>query len=230
MSTQQTRSGGGGGGGGRTQKKSNSAGGGGGNSNSNNDARAITHAAAVNKKADANKTEKPEKAQPKATTEQLRIAQITNSSTTEDPQIKEKVTLLLTMTQRSEEEVCCALNECDYDLEAAANFLIETLPQVRVNFTTRAYQSRLIHFFTNDYRAPLPSMRKSARIRLQMLLRMALAVMAIGQMEMLMPRTGVKNHVIVAPTVVDAAAPTVAAVSCESFTIPFSIIKDALLV
>ncbi|KAH8394773.1 hypothetical protein KR222_005153 [Zaprionus bogoriensis] len=132
MSTQQTRSGGGGGGGGRTQKKSNIAGGGGGgggNSNSNNDAGAITHAATVNKKADANKTEKPEKAQPKATTEQLRIAQITNSSTTEDPQINEKVTLLLTMTQRSEEEVCCALNECDYDLEAAANFLIEILPQ-----------------------------------------------------------------------------------------------------
>lgn len=138
MSTQQTRSGGGGGGGGRTQKKSNSAGGGGGgggNSNSNNDAGAITHAATVNKKADANKTEKPEKAQPKATTEQLRIAQITNSSTTEDPQIKEKVTLLLTMTQRSEEEVCCALNECDYDLEAAANFLIEILPQASVDFT-----------------------------------------------------------------------------------------------
>lgn len=125
MSTQQTRSGGGGG---RTQKKSNSAhiGGGGGN----NDTGAITHGAAVHKKADANKTEKPEKAQPKATTEQLRIAQITNS-TTEDPQINEKVTLLLTMTQRSEEEVCCALNECDYDLEAAANFLIEILPQVR---------------------------------------------------------------------------------------------------
>ncbi|KRF80086.1 uncharacterized protein Dvir_GJ22126, isoform F [Drosophila virilis] len=123
MSTQQTRSGGGGG---RTQKKSNSAhiGGGGGN----NDTGAITHGAAVHKKADANKTEKPEKAQPKATTEQLRIAQITNS-TTEDPQINEKVTLLLTMTQRSEEEVCCALNECDYDLEAAANFLIEILPQ-----------------------------------------------------------------------------------------------------
>ncbi|XP_030387974.1 protein lingerer isoform X2 [Scaptodrosophila lebanonensis] len=122
MSTQQTRSsGGGGGGGGRSQKKSNTAIGGG-------TGDAGTHAATVNKKADANKTEKPEKAQPKATTEQLRIAQITNS-TTEDPQINEKVTLLLTMTQRSEEEVCCALNECDYDLEAAANFLIEILPQ-----------------------------------------------------------------------------------------------------
>ncbi|XP_034479158.1 protein lingerer isoform X1 [Drosophila innubila] len=136
MSTQQTRSGGGGGGG-RTQKKSNSAnigsggGGGGGGGNINSDAGAITHAATLNSKksSDANKTEKLEKAQPKATTEQLRIAQITNSSTTEDPQINEKVTLLLTMTQRSEEEVCCALNECDYDLQAAANFLIEILPQ-----------------------------------------------------------------------------------------------------
>ncbi|XP_017865196.1 PREDICTED: protein lingerer isoform X4 [Drosophila arizonae] len=130
MSTQQTRSGGGGGGG-RTQKKSNSAhigGSGGGGGGGNNDLGTITHAATVHKKTDANKTEKPEKAQPKATTEQLRIAQITNS-TTEDPQINEKVTLLLTMTQRSEEEVCCALNECDYDIEAAANFLIEILPQ-----------------------------------------------------------------------------------------------------
>ncbi|XP_022228682.2 protein lingerer isoform X7 [Drosophila obscura] len=124
MST-QTRSGGGVGGGGgnsRSQKKSNSANVGGGTGHD-----AAPHAAA-NKKGDANKTDKPEKAQPKATTEQLRIAQITNS-TTEDPQINEKVTLLLTMTQRSEEEVCCALNECDYDLEAAANFLIEELPQ-----------------------------------------------------------------------------------------------------
>ncbi|XP_034654840.1 protein lingerer isoform X1 [Drosophila subobscura] len=124
MST-QTRSGGGGGGGGgnsRSQKKSNSANAGGGTGHD-----AAPHSAA-NKKGDANKTDKPEKAQPKATTEQLRIAQITNS-TTEDPQINEKVTLLLTMTQRSEEEVCCALNECDYDLEAAANFLIEELPQ-----------------------------------------------------------------------------------------------------
>ncbi|XP_070140226.1 protein lingerer isoform X2 [Drosophila kikkawai] len=132
MST-QTRSGGGGGGGHtRNQKKSNasnSGGGGGGSGTGHHDA--VSHAAAAGKKGgglDVSKTDKPEKAQPKATTEQLRIAQITNS-TTEDPQIKEKVTLLLTMTQRSEEEVCCALNECDYDLEAAANFLIEELPQ-----------------------------------------------------------------------------------------------------
>ncbi|KAH8284588.1 hypothetical protein KR018_004957 [Drosophila ironensis] len=130
MST-QTRSGGGGGGGGHTrnQKKSNASNsGGGGGTGAGHDA--VSHAAAAGKKGgqDASKTDKPEKAQPKATTEQLRIAQITNSAT-EDPQIKEKVTLLLTMTQRSEEEVCCALNECDYDLEAAANFLIEELPQ-----------------------------------------------------------------------------------------------------
>ncbi|XP_017087743.2 protein lingerer isoform X3 [Drosophila bipectinata] len=129
MST-QTRSGGGGGGGGhsRNQKKSNASNSGGGGPGSGHDS--VSHAAAAGKKGgqDASKTDKPEKAQPKATTEQLRIAQITNS-TIEDPQIFEKVTLLLTMTQRSEEEVCCALNECDYDLEAAANFLIEELPQ-----------------------------------------------------------------------------------------------------
>jgi len=127
MST-QTRSGGGGGGGHtRNQKKSNASHSGGGGTGHDG----VSHAAAAGKKGgqDASKTDKPEKAQPKATTEQLRIAQITNS-TTEDPQINEKVTLLLTMTQRSEEEVCCALNECDYDLEAAANFLIEELPQV----------------------------------------------------------------------------------------------------
>ncbi|XP_016943305.4 protein lingerer isoform X3 [Drosophila suzukii] len=126
MST-QTRSGGGGGGGHtRNQKKSNASHSGGGGTGHDG----VSHAAAAGKKGgqDASKTDKPEKAQPKATTEQLRIAQITNS-TTEDPQINEKVTLLLTMTQRSEEEVCCALNECDYDLEAAANFLIEELPQ-----------------------------------------------------------------------------------------------------
>ncbi|XP_016970183.2 protein lingerer isoform X1 [Drosophila rhopaloa] len=129
MST-QTRSGGGGGGGHtRNQKKSNASNSGGGGSGTGHH-DGVSHAAAAGKKGgqDASKTDKPEKAQPKATTEQLRIAQITNS-TTEDPQIKEKVTLLLTMTQRSEEEVCCALNECDYDLEAAANFLIEELPQ-----------------------------------------------------------------------------------------------------
>jgi len=128
MST-QTRSGGGGGGGhARNQKKSNASNSGGGGTGHHD---GVSHAAAAGKKGgqDASKTDKPEKAQPKATTEQLRIAQITNS-TTEDPQINEKVLLLLTMTQRSEEEVCCALNECDYDLEAAANFLIEELPQV----------------------------------------------------------------------------------------------------
>ncbi|XP_046865840.1 protein lingerer isoform X3 [Drosophila willistoni] len=125
MST-QTRSGGGGGGGNRTQKKSNS-GNSGGSGNHHHDAAGSHQTAAATEKKQQ-QTEKPEKAQPKATTEQLRIAQITNS-TTEDPQINEKVTLLLTMTQRSEEEVCCALNECDYDLEAAANFLIEILPQ-----------------------------------------------------------------------------------------------------
>lgn len=64
------------------------------------------------------------------TAEQLRIAQITNSNTSEDPQMREKVATLIEMTQRSEEEVCCALYECDNNLENAVLFLLETLPVV----------------------------------------------------------------------------------------------------
>ncbi|XP_075170078.1 ubiquitin-associated protein-like lingerer isoform X8 [Haematobia irritans] len=102
----------------RNQKKSNSGtGGGGGDSVSQ----------ASHKKADNSKTEK-EKSHPKPTAEQLRIAQITNSNMSEDPQMREKVATLIEMTQRSEEEVCCALYECDNNLENAVLFLLETLP------------------------------------------------------------------------------------------------------
>lgn len=44
--------------------------------------------------------------------------------------MREKVATLIEMTQRSEEEVCCALNECDNNLERAVVFLLETLPVV----------------------------------------------------------------------------------------------------
>lgn len=68
-----------------------------------------------------------------ATAEQLRIAQIIEPlNTIEDPQMREKVATLIEMTQRSEEEVCCALNECDNDLERAVVFLLETLPVVSI--------------------------------------------------------------------------------------------------
>ncbi|XP_067631505.1 protein lingerer isoform X1 [Eurosta solidaginis] len=114
MSTQNRNSGGG-----RNQKKSNAGSGGGGGGDS-----AIQ---ASSKKTDVSKTEK-EKSHPKPTAEQLRIAQITNSNTSEDPQMREKVATLTEMTQRSEEEVCCALYECDNDLERAVVYLLETLP------------------------------------------------------------------------------------------------------
>ncbi|XP_054736612.1 protein lingerer isoform X11 [Anastrepha obliqua] len=106
-------------GGGRIQKKLNSGSGGGGGGDS------ATQAS--NKKTDVLKTEK-EKSHPKPTAEQLRIAQITNSNTSEDPQMREKVATLIEMTQRSEEEVCCALYECDNDMERAVVYLFETLP------------------------------------------------------------------------------------------------------
>uniref|UniRef100_A0A034WCW2 Protein lingerer n=1 Tax=Bactrocera dorsalis TaxID=27457 RepID=A0A034WCW2_BACDO len=114
MSTQNRNSGGG-----RNQKKSNSGSGGGGGGDS-----ALQTST---KKTDVSKTEK-EKSHPKPTAEQLRIAQITNSNTSEDPQMREKVATLIEMTQRSEEEVCCALYECDNDLERAVVYLFETLP------------------------------------------------------------------------------------------------------
>lgn len=68
------------------------------------------------------------------TAEQLRIAQIIEANISEDPQMREKVFTLIEMTQRSEEEVCCALNECDNNLERAVVFLLETLPVVCKSF------------------------------------------------------------------------------------------------
>uniref|UniRef100_A0A2M4B959 Protein lingerer n=1 Tax=Anopheles marajoara TaxID=58244 RepID=A0A2M4B959_9DIPT len=63
------------------------------------------------------------------TAEQIRIAQITDiKSGMDDPKIQEKIQSLMETTQRSEEEVCCALQECDSDLDRAVIFLLETLP------------------------------------------------------------------------------------------------------
>lgn len=44
--------------------------------------------------------------------------------------MREKVANLMETTQRTEEEVCCALYECDNDLDRAVIFLLETLPVV----------------------------------------------------------------------------------------------------
>lgn len=71
-----------------------------------------------------------EKVHVKPTAEQIRIAQITDikGAKGEDPKIREKVTSLMEMTERSEEDVCCALYECDNDMERAVIFLLEQLP------------------------------------------------------------------------------------------------------
>lgn len=108
MSTQTRTTGSGGR---NTQKKPNSTGGG--------------DSVSVNKKSET----KPEKEKPhqKPTAEQMRIAQITDINSA-DPKMGEKVATLIEMTQRSEEEVCCALYECDNNLEKAVVFLLETLP------------------------------------------------------------------------------------------------------
>lgn len=67
------------------------------------------------------------------TAEQIRIAQITEISTgSDDPKMREKVANLMETTQRTEEEVCCALYECDNDLDRAVIFLLETLPVVSI--------------------------------------------------------------------------------------------------
>ncbi|XP_055603297.1 protein lingerer isoform X3 [Uranotaenia lowii] len=63
------------------------------------------------------------------TAEQIRIAQITDiKSGMDDPKIQEKIQKVMETTQRSEEDVCCALQECDNDMDRAVNFLMEILP------------------------------------------------------------------------------------------------------
>lgn len=65
------------------------------------------------------------------TAEQLRIAQITEiSSGSDDPKLHEKVSELMEMTQRTEEEACFALNECEFDMDRAVEYLFEQLPVV----------------------------------------------------------------------------------------------------
>uniref|UniRef100_A0A6B2EFL1 Protein lingerer n=1 Tax=Phlebotomus kandelakii TaxID=1109342 RepID=A0A6B2EFL1_9DIPT len=115
MST-QNRSGGGGGGGPKAKKGGNPVASGG------NDGT-------TNKKTEHAKTEK-EKPHAKPTAEQIRIAQITDiKGGLEDSKMQEKVASIMETTQRSEEDVCYALYECDNDLDRAVIFLLETLTE-----------------------------------------------------------------------------------------------------
>ncbi|XP_061504055.1 protein lingerer isoform X4 [Anopheles gambiae] len=77
------------------------------------------------------------------TAEQIRIAQITDiKSGMDDPKIQEKIQSLMETTQRSEEEVCCALQECDSDLDRAVIFLLETLPVGAFATTSKKKKSK----------------------------------------------------------------------------------------
>lgn len=58
------------------------------------------------------------------------------TSKNEDSSLNDKVKHLIEMTQRSEEEVCLALYECDYDMNLAADLLIEGVGTVSVLLTT----------------------------------------------------------------------------------------------
>lgn len=78
------------------------------------------------------------------TAEQIRIAQITDiNSGSEDPKMREKVANLMETTHRSEEDVCCALYECDNDLDRAVIFLLETLPVGAFETSSKKKKNRL---------------------------------------------------------------------------------------
>ncbi|XP_031635892.1 protein lingerer isoform X2 [Contarinia nasturtii] len=133
MST-QTRSSGGGRN--QTNKKNTSTTGGGGGGNETN----------FQKKSDHAKTdkEKPQLHVKQPTAEQIRIAQITEISTgSDDPKMREKVANLMETTQRTEEEVCCALYECDNDLDRAVIFLLEQLPVGAFETSSKKKKNRL---------------------------------------------------------------------------------------
>ncbi|XP_037046050.1 protein lingerer isoform X7 [Bradysia coprophila] len=97
----------------------------------------------ITKKTEHPKPEK-DKVHVKPTAEQIRIAQITDiNSGSEDPKMREKVASLMETTHRSEEDVCCALYECDNDLDRAVIFLFETLPVGAFETSSKKKKNRL---------------------------------------------------------------------------------------
>lgn len=76
------------------------------------------------------------------TAEQIRIAQITEiKSGTQDP-TPESVLQLMEMTERSEEDACYALFECDNDIEQAVIYLLENLEVGALVTTTKKKKSK----------------------------------------------------------------------------------------
>lgn len=94
-----------------------------------------------NNTADQTKPEK-EKSHVKPTAEQIRIAQITEiKSGVQDP-TREKVSQLMEMTERSEEDACYALYECDNDVERAVIYLLENLEVGALITTTKKKKNK----------------------------------------------------------------------------------------
>lgn len=80
-----------------------------------------------NAKGETNKSHKHDKSDTGKGSDKQHGGSENARSKNDDPGIKEKVRQLMDMTRRSEEEVCLALYECDYDAERAINMLYENM-------------------------------------------------------------------------------------------------------
>ncbi|XP_008195618.2 protein lingerer isoform X1 [Tribolium castaneum] len=76
-----------------------------------------------------NKTHKSDKSDTGKGSDKQQASRDNTHAKSEDPFIKDKVKKLMEMSQRSEEEVCLALHDCDYDENAAMNMLLENMGQ-----------------------------------------------------------------------------------------------------
>ncbi|KAG5678980.1 hypothetical protein PVAND_008594 [Polypedilum vanderplanki] len=111
------------------------------NNKKHNNASSTNSTVNNNNNIDQVKTEK-EKPHVKPTAEQIRIAQITEiKSGTQDP-TREKVIQLMEATERSEEDACLALYECDNDLERAVIYLLENLEVGALITTTKKKKNK----------------------------------------------------------------------------------------
>lgn len=76
------------------------------------------------------------------TAEQIRIAQITELKTGNQDPTHEKVIQLMEMTERSEEDACLALYECDNDVGRAVIYLLENLEIGAVMTTSKKKKNK----------------------------------------------------------------------------------------
>lgn len=144
-STQTTRSGGGG----RNQGKK--AGGGGDtttatmNNNQHKKQQPLDGSGLKQQNVENNKENSiPKSSHAKPTLEQIRIAQIVEiGNGSDDPKMPEKVASLMETTQRSEEDVCYALYECDNDMDRAVIYLLEQLPEGAFEISSKKKKNRL---------------------------------------------------------------------------------------